>query len=400
MYGSVGQQTEKKTSSGVQLYIFNEQKSPPAGECQYTGKRVTFFTAAGNGNWGDNMQPTTWINIFNAWGIPLNALSSVSCDTCEHAYPWPNATTRHRISTTTREREVNADDSLAAAFQDTDVLWVGGGGIFGYPHRPLAHNAGDWQQWAVKTKGILPVFAAVGSVASANGANLIKASSKLVESAVFVSGRGSLEKTAFNMALGGSSSAKGFNFSNVPFMPDPILSDYVTYPMQVRSNSLQNRPICWIFRSEDEAFLKQVSKLVNKNDILYAMEGKDGDYHGLIPQATLRFYNQGTDFFGDISSSCKMMVSQRYHGVIMALRAGIPTVGLYEYFPHKVSDVMELIDESNCMSDIYDLLKSPSLIHECYAKFDVTKRYKRLGEIQNHFQHMFQQALFASGICD
>lgn len=139
--------------------------------------------------------------------------------------------------------------------------------------------------------------------------------------------------------------------------------------------------------------------MVNNNDIVYAMEGKDGNYHGLLPHATLRLFNRGTDFYGDISSSCKMLVSQRYHGIIMGLRAGIPVVGLYEYFPHKISDVMELIGESNCMSLVSDLLNSSRMIHDCYISFDVEKRYKRLGEIQKHFQDMFQQALFASGIC-
>ena len=234
--------------------LYQKRILPSAGKCNYSGKRVTFFTAAGNGNWGDNMQAWTWANLFQAWGIPLSALSSASCDTCIHPYPLPNETSKLRISQATRERETKANDSLVAAFQDTDVLWFGGGGLFGYPHHPLAHNAGNWQQWAVDTKRIIPVFAAVGSTANANGANLIKAASTLLESAAFVSGRGSLEVKAFALALGESSSAK--NFSNVPVMPDPILSDYVAYPMQSRSRTdiRRDRPICWTFRSEDKAF--------------------------------------------------------------------------------------------------------------------------------------------------
>ena len=164
----------EEKASGVPLYQQRLLPSATAGKCNYSGKRVTFFTAAGNGNWGDNMQPWTWANLFQAWGIPLSALSSASCDTCVHAYPWLNETSKLRISQTTREREANANDSLVASFQDADVLWFGGGGLFGYPHRPLAHNAGNWQQWAVDTKGIVPVFAAVGSTANADGANLIK----------------------------------------------------------------------------------------------------------------------------------------------------------------------------------------------------------------------------------
>eukprot|EP00931_Biecheleriopsis_adriatica_P051734 TRINITY_DN30038_c0_g1_i1.p1 TRINITY_DN30038_c0_g1~~TRINITY_DN30038_c0_g1_i1.p1 ORF type:complete len:767 (+),score=66.24 TRINITY_DN30038_c0_g1_i1:82-2382(+) len=394
--GSVNAVTQVKT---LPSKIVTSMTSPPSSvksttapsssllkgiPCRYSGKNIILFTAAGNGNWGDNMQPLTWVAHLSRAGIPLSSITSSTCSTCRACcYDWHDEFTRVQMPAD------NIEIKRLPFWNSDSVYWIGGGGLLGYPHQPLSLKA-DWQDHII-TRGVRIVFAGVGSNPTPQA--MLHAAEVLLMNASYLSARSTVDVKLISNYL---------NVDTVPLMPDPILADSLTYqfPREAVTKGESRNSTCWIFRSEDHEFLRRVAPLVEPHDVVYTMEGKDGNYRGILP-VTTHFFNNGHIFFENIQNSCGLLVSQRYHGVILGLRALIPVVGLYEYAPHKVQQVMNLATEDRCSAATQSLtVESLSrLVVSCRTSFNRTARLERILRIQSVFDREFKNALHKSGVC-
>ena len=362
-------------------------------------RQILLFTAAGNGNWGDNMQPLSWYShICQRWrcGVQVQLTSSTAFNrSAEYDYPFPAK--KHIV-----DEKCASGHSLCK--WPGDVLWIGGGGLLAWPHLPLAHNKHNWQRRVPQSV----VLAAVGVCCNA-GANA--AAAPLLRRAVYASGRHEPDVDLLK-ALG----------APAPFlMPDPILCDAINYPAPPINYSLPRtaqhavqqlptarrpkrveRRTCWIFSyAETVQHLQHVrDRLLQPQDTLIDMEVENRRYHGVFGSREVETHHTGTELFSKLVHECDVVVSNRYHGVVLALRAILPVVGI-TYDPRrsrKVENLLAMFGESRCVCDsnVYSADFGRCLLerlHACPRLLNVTSRLARLHEVEQTFDHALLVAM-------
>jgi polysaccharide pyruvyl transferase WcaK-like protein len=144
--------------------------------------------------------------------------------------------------------------------------------------------------------------------------------------------------------------------------------------------------------------------IVRPSDVLFTMEGKDRDYQGQFPSNDIRLFNNGVEFFDTIINECGMLVSQRFHGAILGLRALIPVVFISEYSPHKLQDLAGMVGESSYYSTVTDFMSnaeaSRRLMLDSCSNAQLEVRRQKIEALQEQFMRDFKTALVSSQLLE
>lgn len=271
-----------------------------------TGLRIVMYTAAGNNNLGDNIQPRHTFGHFERFGILNNTniqLWSSSIQACCYTYP----DVVHKF--TMPPRPTDAD--IKWMNERFSVLWVSGGGVLGFPHPPLDNNFNEWMD-----KITFPiVFAGTGSSTGTDTKVFIEAA-PLLRKAVHIGVRSPEDAQAL----------VNNGFLDASYMPDPVLADPTYGPLEpgeereIQTNWNSTR-VCWIPR---EAHVTKIDEVIRPNDIVFGLDGQEGNFKGQF--STIHLFITDSKAFAESVEYCDLVVTMRYHGAILALRRLIPTI--------------------------------------------------------------------------
>lgn len=251
--------------------------------------RVLIFGAYGNGNLGDNIQAAAVADLM------ASAVPGISCwSTSLFVGPYP------RTSDLKAKLGTIYSNPLLRLF---DMLVIGGGGLLAHPHDPL-----DDPNWVAR----LPrptVLLGVG----ANG-SFVDQTAALLRKAEFVGCRDPNSLRCVSIYT-----------TRTALVLDPVLISSIMRP-SARSRRENRFDCCWIVRDPIDDVVRNVASLVGPKDIVIGLEPHQ-DRPLTEVFRTITFVDSLEQFW-EIITTAKRIVSMRYHGVILGLRAGIPSYAL------------------------------------------------------------------------
>lgn len=186
-----------------------------------------------------------------------------------------------------------------------DGLIVGGGGIFASERilrSPFFHQS-------------LSIPYAILACGANSAAQL---AATFIDRATFVSARDSYSRNVLQK----------YTKEKVRLIPDPILADVTNY-LPTLFELPKQEAVCYVVRTRNrsfENFFQSIFTTLNKNDrFLGIFPPSDAHWEGFpyIPQLTSSA--NAVDFIQHIRG-CSVVVSFRYHGAILSIKQGIPTV--------------------------------------------------------------------------
>lgn len=284
-------------------------------------KDVLLFGAYGNGNIGDTEQANALAYLLEGSGADAECLFATSwLDVAD--YPFPG----RKLGT----REIVNYDVL----KETKLLIMGGGGLLGATHFPLDRT--EWRE-ALAAAGLPYVLWGVGaSPEHLSEPVWIDAYRALVQGAHLVGGRDEEADRAFGL----------FRDDVVPAI-DPILHRAIE---RVNGSSVRSNPlgkICFILKAPTSATENTVVEHVlrvygadeGRHDFVFVEPGfpPEAQLMGRVPNA--RAF-QDYDALTRHLSQARVVVSMRMHGVISAIEARTPTIGLCH---KKIRDMMGIV---------------------------------------------------------
>ncbi len=195
-----------------------------------------------------------------------------------------------------------------------DGLIIGGGGFLACPHHPV------WDPAWIYQVPIPLLILAIGA-----GNPLDARLHNLVAHSFIASGRD-------DQSVAGLLGAK----PDAELCPDPILS-LVMPTMPPRQN--QNFTRLFVLRGERTAWHDKVAAQMRDNDRVVLFEAKvDAPILAVFPRAKLALTMQ--EFINEVAEA-DLVISERYHGAILALLCGRPTIGVYRG-DHNASKIVSL----------------------------------------------------------
>jgi hypothetical protein len=304
-------------------------------------KRILLFGAYGNGNLGDMIQADSLrrsiMRSFPDVGVWATTMMA-------SPYPYPE------------------DFKLPVGFIKYppgvalfDALLIGGGGLLAHPHDPLANES-----WVGSLN--LPVLLfGIGSTDF-----FAPQAKSLIQKAVHASGRDLESLTSL------------LKFRNtVEFAIDPVLGDK---ELRVAPQA-GGKGTGWILRGPKTAFHDAIKHLVEDDDDVIGFEPKvDGVLKEDFP--SLRFVTDNAEFFSIIARK-QRLVSMRYHGVILGLKAGIPS---YAYNVPKAAALLGMLGLPACASN-----KGATLLP--LPDVDMRRTTEILSWFEDLYEHNLKSAL-------
>ena len=250
------------------------------------GRKLLVFGAYGNGNLGDMIQADS---LRSAIGRALPDVGVWATSVMARAYPFPRDRVLPACFVRTR-----------AAMSTFDALLVGGGGLLAHPHDPLG-NA-EWVRSLTLPVVILGVGASDFFVPQAEA---------LIRKAAFLSAR-DRESMVSLLKLR----------PDVAFGIDPVLGDRGL----VARAAGAGRRICWIVRGPLSPVHDAIAARMSDEDVVVGLEpDMDRILLERFPDMVL-LTDVGALFA--ILANCARVISMRYHGVILGLKAGVPSYAL------------------------------------------------------------------------
>nr|CAG4718089.1 unnamed protein product [Naegleria fowleri] len=338
--------------------------------------KVAIYTAAGNGNLGDNMQIHSWLAHFKSWNRrnyggkrPLE-IFSLSGEFC--CYPFDD---RRKYVVSTVE---SLHNFLYA--QQPDYVMIGGGGIFSHPHFPWAINR-SWKDTLELFPDVSWVFAAVGASEGQHSIEIASNTVGLLNHSLVVAAR----DTPSQSVLSATTS------TNVTLLRDPVLLDSMNFPFQTSKNKTHHdRITCWILRQPiPESLAKILDKYINmEKDLFFALEQQDGNFFRRF-KSQVSVYSTEIEWFWSNIQNCDFVVSMRYHGAILGFRAGIPTLAI-EFedrgrSSHKIRYLFEdLLGHSDCVVKHIDATEFDEKFKKCQLQKGNALK-SRLDELDREF---------------
>jgi polysaccharide pyruvyl transferase WcaK-like protein len=296
-------------------------------------RKIIITGAYGNGNIGDEYQALSLARHLQrvAPGTEIYAKSLLN-DKSDFEFP-----PRFRIPT-------RPLDSIEAIIRDAqeinrfDGLIIGGGGLLAADHKPLFFT--EW------THAVNVPFALISIGADERSAGR---ASHLIKKARCVSARDSfsVEKlSAFR--------------SDTAFSPDPILSDTA---LNLTPRSPSNH-VCFIPRravGKNVAAYRKLAQLLRPSDFILSMfplvDFQSGLREIFVKQD---IYSVNTiNMLSKYLKEARFVISERYHGCIVALKMGVPCLGVVTATQPETSKIYNLYQQLG----IPDLLLWPRREH-------------------------------------
>lgn len=351
--------------------------------------RVALWSAAGNGNLGDNIMPATWARHMRAlppedapWrSVDLWSVSSTPC--CYSFDEW-------RKRTVPESELPRFADGLA---DRADLLWVGGGDLLVRPLKPWTHNEGGWQD---ALRQVPTVWAAVGASGDAKLTAPIAALREPHPPHVLWRMRDSGSASFLASILGSSSAA---------LLPDPVLADNASFPALLRdefadaAGASRPRPtrVCWVPRTTPEsdgpAWIRD--NFDAKRDMTFITDEKDNSFASLLGDIRLHAVDATAMFRA--FQACDIVISMRYHGCVLGLRALRPTLALapLSELNAAVPEMKQLMSEfadSACYLPVNGA--SWAAVQTCVNGFNRTRAWEALASVQQRFNAALSEALW------
>lgn len=266
---------------------------------------------------------------------------------------------------------------------EVDIVLVGGGGLFSYPHAPFAEANNTWQHW-VRNEFPHVRFAFVSVGAHQHKMGLSDRVSLLLQHAHVVSGRDNVSVenlqhvcpncTVYKvsdpvLALPMSISTTASKRRQQPQQPEQQPLQHPSWigastntssvmkndiddsnanaasSIQVSSTSnansttnanntniisTSNSTICWILRKPMSADIVEfvLARMNADVDLFMTMEASDDSFDDHFHPANIRLYNTDVNaLYWNIQHNCDAVVTMRFHGAILSILAGKPIVG-------------------------------------------------------------------------
>lgn len=264
--------------------------------------KVLLFGAYGNGNLGDDIQADALAEIVKI-AIPNASIFSTSCFVND--YPFVGGIKL-------RNGAIYSNHLLA----EFDLLIIGGGGLLAHPHAPLSDRL-----W-IDDLNVPMFFFGVG----VHGTFVAEAAASL-KKAILV---GCRDASSLNWASP--------HTHRIALTLDPVLlSGNIVPPAPIKTAAKRyNR--CWIIRDPIDEDVMAVRQAVSENDIVIGLEPRvDCILSNLFPEIV---YISTLEQAWEVLCASHTVISMRYHGVILAIKAG---VSAYALRIPKASRLLELI---------------------------------------------------------
>jgi hypothetical protein len=294
---------------------------------------------------------------------------------------------------------------------DFDVLWIGGGGMLGFPHPPWTHNRHDWQG---RLLGMPTVWAAVGASGLSNWTRTVVALGANVSTTLW--------RPRDPRSLSFLKSQHGAAAGDFAILWDPVLADNHTYPAILDNYNptatLDNQKptasrdivkagavraltgdgsvgvearwrVCWVPRVTplDDGLLWMRAQFDPLRDMAIIFEEKDNYLANFFPD--LRLHTNDAPTMWRTFRHCGIVISMRYHGCILALRAMRPTVAMVPADElsvplSKFTELMAAVDQLDCMHAAVSITWADVL--RCVERFRPQSLWNRLASIQLEFR--------------
>jgi polysaccharide pyruvyl transferase WcaK-like protein len=274
-------------------------------------KRALLFGAYANGNIGDTFQANSLARGLKR-ADPAMELFATSASSIDRPYQFEGGETIPDLSFIKDAKRINRFSALV----------VGGGGLLASKHRPLEDAA-----WVRKIR--VPIFlCAVG--ASQETVELCRA---LVESALVVTVRDAASLRAIRKVR-----------PDATLLYDPILADPT---LDDPSENPGSSALCTIPRrleTTNRALLQHLNGLLLPHDTVLSFFPTADEPSGALDLFKGRCIVKGTSLT-DVRTTmtkARLVVSQRYHGCILALKWGIPCLGMIDEGTSSNAKITEL----------------------------------------------------------
>lgn len=289
-------------------------------------KRILIFGAYANGNLGDAEQAASVARHLKAYNNSLEIMSISHSLADRLYYPGPAKIARNLL------------DILDIDFVNSfDALFIGGGGLLASKHRPM-----DNSNW-VEAINIPIVIFGVG--ASTDVVNMCEA---LVKKAAVVTARDSFSIDAL-------STLRPDTF----LLRDPILNDRsIDDLLQPRESSDGLSRMCVIPRkmvSKAEATYRSLSDAMLRRDFVVSVFPTTDEKSGALAyfEGKTLFNTVEMKSFIDAVSPASLLISDRYHGCILGLKLGIPTLPCTRTKADDASKIFNLYRDLKMSDELY-----------------------------------------------
>ncbi|KAG2386894.1 hypothetical protein C9374_001929 [Naegleria lovaniensis] len=323
--------------------------------------RVAIFTAAGNGNLGDNLQIHSWTSHFNAWNmrkyggrrkIDIYSLSGEFC-----CYPFDDR----------RKLVVDSLESLTQFLSkhQPHYMIIGGGGIFGHPHRPFDTRNVTWSQVVAQFPNVKWIIASVGAGEDISE-DLTARVSSLIDHAKVVTGRDGPSQQMLQKHISDKN-------RRVTLLRDPVLVDEEHFPFPPISNDFEHegassKQTCWILRKPlTEELVSLMKPHINlEKDLLLAMEEQDKVLDNIFHRKHISVFPTGGQWLWDnLQKHCAYVVTMRFHGAILAFRSQVPTLAIEPLSRKIIQLYQDVYGNTDCVMTHINEKEFAEKFHKC-----------------------------------
>jgi len=277
-------------------------------------KKILLFSAYGNGNLGDfEMARVIAQDLEARYHVVCFAYSEIALED----YPFPE------------DRRLDAsylplNPRLLLLF---DGLIIGGGGFLAWPHD---------RAWDPFWAHLIPIPYVIWAIGAGNPPD--HRIHNLISRSFLASGRDSASVSGLAVVKAG-----------VEFCPDPILS-LVTPPQRQKRDKMGKR--LFVLRGARTGWHDKVKEMLRERDDVVLFDAiSDAELREMFPRAKMA---RSIESFVDMVAEVDVVISERFHGAILSLLCGCPTLGTYRG-DHNTSKLVSLFAmlgiEGYCSSD-------------------------------------------------